>query len=60
MTPFFTLGDVHNYNTRYAANQNLHKPCVRTNTGKQMILFKAIDLWNSIPQWYQLNEYAFS
>ena len=59
-TLFFTLGDVHNYNTRYATNQNLYKPRVRTNTSKQIILFKAIDLWNSIPKWYQLNEFAFS
>ena len=54
---FLYAGDVHNYNTRYATNQNLYKPRVRTNTGKQMISFKAIDLWKSIPQYLTgLNE----
>ena len=40
---------MYNYNTRYAANQNLHKFLVETNTGKQMILFMAINLWQDIP-----------
>ena len=45
--------------TRYAINQNLYKPRVRTNTDKQMISFKAIDLWASIPRYLEeLNEYA--
>ena len=35
----------------FLANQkNLYKPRVRTNTGKQMISVKAIDLWKSVPQ----------
>ena len=36
---------IHSYDTRYATQQNLYKPCVRTNTGKRMISFVAIDLW---------------
>ena len=39
--------------------KTLYKPRVRTNTGKQMISFKAIDLSKSIPQYLEeLNEYA--
>ena len=52
---------VHSYNTRYATQKNLYKPHVRTNTGKQMISFKAIDLWKSIPQNLKdSNVYTFS
>ena len=37
------------------------EPCVRTNNGKQIILFKAIDLWKSIPQNLKdLNVFTFS
>jgi len=41
--------DVHKYNTRYSKNSNLYKSKVRTNIGKQLISFTAIDIWNSIP-----------
>ena len=52
---------VHNYNTSYAANQNLHKFRVKTNTGKQVISFMAIDLWQEIPYKFKdLNQFAFS
>ena len=55
------FGHVHTYNTRYVTQKNLYKPRVRTNTGKQMILFKAIDLWKSVPQNLKdLNVYTFS
>ena len=41
--------------------KTIYKPRVRTNTGKQMISFKAIELWKSIPQYLEeLNEYAES
>ena len=50
LTIFFQYAsNVHNYNTRYPANQNLHIFRVKTNTGKQMISFMAIDLWKEIP-----------
>ena len=42
---FQYASEVHSYNTRYATQKNLYKPQVRTNTGKQMLLFKAIDFW---------------
>ena len=47
---FQYASEVHSYNTRYATQKHLYKPRVRTNTGKQMISFKAIDLWKSVPQ----------
>ena len=39
----------HNYNTRYAAKQNLPKFQVNTNIAKQMISFMVIDLWQELP-----------
>ena len=46
---FQYASNVQNYNTRYAAKQNLHKFRVKTNTSKQMISFMAIDLWQELP-----------
>ena len=43
---FQYASEVHSYNTRYATQKNLHEPRVRTNTGKQMISFKATDLFH--------------
>ena len=58
---FQYASEVHSYNTRYATQKNLYKPRVRTNTGKQLISFKATDLWKSIPQNLKdLNVYTFS
>ena len=58
---FQYASNVHNYNTRYAAKQNLHKFRVKTNTGEQMISFMAIDLWQELPHKFKdLNEFAFS
>ena len=52
--------NVHHYNTRYAAKQNLHKFRIKTNTGKRMVAF-AIDLWQEIPQNFKdLNPFSFS
>ena len=49
-TIFFRYdSNVYNYNTRYTVSQILHKFRVKTNTGKQMISFMAIDLWQEIP-----------
>ena len=57
------LGIIHRYNMSITTILDmqpikaLYKPRVRTNTGKQMISFKAIDLWKSIPQYLEeLNE----
>ena len=47
--------------TKCAVNQNSYKPRVRTNTGKQMISFMAINLWKSISRYLKdLNEYALA
>ena len=40
---FQYASNMHNYNNRYAAKQNLHKCRVKTNTGKKVISFMAID-----------------
>ena len=57
---FQYANEVHTYNTRYATQKNLHKPRVRTNTGKQMISFEATDIWKSVPQnLTDLNVYTF-
>ena len=59
---FQCASEVHSYNTRYRTQKNLYKPHVMANCGKQMISFKAIDLWKSIPQYLKddLNLYTFS
>lgn len=38
---FQYASNVHNYNTRYATKQNLHKPKVHNNSDKQTIAFTA-------------------
>ena len=50
LNTFQYASEVHSYSTRYATPKYLYKPRVRTSTGKQMTLFKAIKLWKSIPQ----------
>ena len=58
---FQYAGVFHAYNTRYAANQNLYKPRVRTNTEKQTISYMASILWHDIPTSLKnLNVYQFS
>ena len=51
LSPFSSMPATYiiQYNTKYAANQNLLKFRVKTNAGKQMISFMAIDLWQEIP-----------
>ena len=51
----------HIYNTRYASKQNFCKPCIRTNTWKQMFSYKAIDLWHDIPLYLKdLSTFSFA
>ena len=58
---FQYASNVHNYNTRYAAKQNLHKFRVKTNTGTKMISFMAVDLRQELPYKFKdLNQFAFS
>ena len=49
----------HTHNTRYASKQNFCKPRPRTNTGKQMFSYQAIDFWRDIP-YYLKDLRAFS
>ena len=46
---FQYASSVHNYNTRYAAKQNLYKSKVRTNIGKQSVSFLGSDIWRQLP-----------
>ena len=58
---FQYASNIHSHNTRYASKQNLYKPRVKTNTGKQMISFIIIDLWENLPlQLKDLNISFFS
>ena len=40
---------VHNYNTRYATNQNLYRPASRTNYGLARFKVIASKIWETIP-----------
>ena len=51
----------HTHNTRYASKQNFCKPRPRTNTGKQMFSYQAIDLWRDIPYYLKdLSTFSFA
>ena len=51
----------HTHNTRYASKQNFCKLRPRTNTGKQMFSYQAIDLWRDIPYFLKdLNTFSFA
>ena len=41
--------DVHSYNTRYVANDNLYKARFRTNSGKQTLSVMATNIWKKLP-----------
>ena len=41
--------DVHNYNTRYATNQNLYRPPSRTNYGLARFRVVAPQIWEAMP-----------
>lgn len=52
---------LHPCNTRYTANQNLHKPRVKANTRKQTISYATSVFWHIIPSILKnLNTYQFS
>ena len=46
---FSQVKNVHSYNTRYARNENLYKPKVKTNMGKQTLYYIGTDLWSDLP-----------
>jgi len=49
------------YNTRYASKQNHCKPRPRTDMGKQMSSYQAIDIWRDIPHHVKdLTTFSFS
>ena len=57
---FEYTSNIHNYNTRYESKQNLHKPKVKSNTGKQAVLFILIDLCKELPDERKLlNSFSF-
>lgn len=59
---FQHASDIHSYNTRYAAAQNLHKlrtARIRTKIGKQKNSFQAIHLWKELrTRFKELGEFA--
>ena len=51
----------HTNSTRYALKQNFCKPRIRTNTGKQMFSYQAIDLWHDLPRYLKdLSTFSFA
>ena len=46
---FLSLDLAHNYNTRSKSNKNYFLDFVRTNSGKNSLKFKGVQLWNNIP-----------
>ena len=59
--PFQYANCRHTHNTRYASKQNFCKPRPRTNTGKQVFSYQAIDLWRDIPYHLKdLNTFSFA
>jgi len=45
---FQRCSDLHNYNTRYASNQNCFIPSVHSNIGKKLISYKVAVIWREI------------
>ena len=48
-TYFLSTEHAHHYNTRSKSNQNYFLKSIRTNSGKNLIQFYSIQLWNRIP-----------
>ena len=48
---FTTPENVHNYNTRAAANQTYYLPRPRTNYGLFNICFHGLKMWNSLAKY---------
>ena len=47
---FLSLDLAHNYNTRSKSNKNYFLDFVRTNSGKNSLKFKGVQLWNKMPE----------
>ena len=54
---FLSLNLAHNYNTRSKSNKNYFLNFVRTNSGKNSLRFKGVQLWNNIPS--NLKSFSF-
>ena len=54
---FLSLDLAHNYNTRSKSNKNYFLDFVRTNSGKNSLKFKGVQLWNNIPT--KLKSFSF-
>ena len=52
-----SLDLAHNYNTRSKSNKNYFLDFVRTNSGKNSLKFKGVQLWNNIPS--KLKSFSF-
>ena len=46
---FHYAGSIHGYNTRYASQQNLCKPQVCNDSGKQTVVYLGSSLYDKIP-----------
>jgi len=52
--------DIHPHKTRYATQGNLHRSSIRTDYGKFMFRYKAVQVWESVPSHLKcLTEPAF-
>ena len=54
---FLSLDQAHNYNTRSKSNKNYFIDFVRTNSGKNSLKFKGVQLWNYMPS--KLKSFSF-
>ena len=50
---FQRSSDLHNYNARYASNQNYFIPSVHSNIGKKLISYKGAVIWKEINAEYK-------
>jgi len=50
---FQRSSDLHNYNTRYASNQNYFIPSVHSNIGKKLISYEGAVTWREISAEYK-------
>ena len=50
---FQRSSDLHNYNARYASNQNYFIPSVHSNIGKKLISYKGAVIWREINAEYK-------
>ena len=54
---FLSLDQAHNYNTRSKSNKNYFLDSLKTNSGKNLLKFKGVQLWNNMPS--KLKSFSF-